>query len=96
MSELPDSLVRIVQAFVEDDDLALWFESLEDMSVASRFAEIRATVARMRRTEGTEEVAHATSLLGTPQVYESVLGTVRELRAGKCAGPCGGGDDSPS
>ena len=96
MSELPDSLVRVVQAFVEDGDLALWFESLEDLTIAARFAEIRATVARMRQTEGTEEIAHATGLLGTPQVYEAVLGTVRELRAGRCAGPCGGGDDSPS
>jgi hypothetical protein len=83
VNELPDSLVRVVQALVDDDDLALWFESLEDMTVSARFAEIRATVARMRQIEGVEEIAHATSLLGAPQVYESVLGTVRELRAAK-------------
>ena len=83
MIDLPDSLVRVVQAFVEDDDLALWFESLEDLSVQARFAEIRATVARIRHVPGAEEIAHATSLLGAPQVYESVLGTVRELRASR-------------
>jgi hypothetical protein len=78
--EIPDALVRFVQALVADEELRLWFESLADVSIRERAAEFQATAARMRAgSDDYEELAHATALLAAPGVYEAVLKAMREL-----------------
>lgn len=82
MGPLPESLVQIVQALADDEDLALWFENLEGESAAVRTAEFRRTAARMSEASPDAALAHAISLLAVPGMYESVLAALRELRGG--------------
>jgi hypothetical protein len=80
VTELPDSIVRIVQVLVEDEDLQLWFEHLESCTPATRARELRETATRMRNVSPDRDIADGLALIATPGVYEAVLASVRELR----------------
>ena len=81
MSDLPDGLVRVVQAIASDDDLWLWYESLADVHPSERARELRATAARMEGLNDQLGIAHAIGMLAAPGLYESALEAVRQLRA---------------
>lgn len=81
MSPLPESLVQVARGVVEDEDLALWFESLVDEPPTGRAAEFRAMAARMQAGGADADLTHAIRMLAVPGAYEDVLSAVRELRA---------------
>jgi|GEM_PF-3798617 len=80
---IPEALVRLVQALVEDAGLREWFESLAMFTPRERMAEFNAVAARMRAGDAEHAgLAHAVALLGAPGMYESVRAAVGELREG--------------
>ena len=81
MADIPESLVRFVQALVEDEGLHEWFESLAIFSPRERAAEFNAVATRMRAGGEHADLAHATALLGAPGMYEAVRAAVAELKA---------------
>jgi hypothetical protein len=80
VSQLPDALVQVVRALLADEDLAIWFESLGDVSLAQRAAEFRQMSARMQAAGSDTELAQAVGLLAVPGAYEGVLAAFHELR----------------
>jgi hypothetical protein len=81
VTELPESLVSVVQALANDAELALWFESLADVPFAARSSELRNTAARIGDAGPFADLAYAMSLIAAPGVYEAVLNALHELRA---------------
>lgn len=79
MGDIPEALVRLVQALVDDEGLREWFESLAMFSPRERMAEFNAVATRMRASGEHAELAHAVALLGAPGMYESVRAAVGEL-----------------
>ena len=77
---MPDALVQVVRVLVTDEDLALWFESLADVSPTARAAEFRRMASRMQAADSDADLTHAVSLLATPGAYEGVLAAFQELR----------------
>ncbi len=77
--EVPDALVRFAQALADDADLRLWFDSLAEHPHRVRAAEFRAIAARMKNQGYPEDLAHATSLLAAPGLYEAVQEAVEGL-----------------
>ena len=80
MSQLPEALVRVVQALVADETFALWFESLADAPAFARETEFRQMSARMQAAQSDPELTQAVGLLAVADAYEGVLGAYRELR----------------
>ncbi len=78
MIGIPEALVQLVQALVNDTALREWFESLAMFSPRERAAEFQAVAARMRDEHHTD-LAHAVSLLAAPGMYEAVQAAVTEL-----------------
>lgn len=80
MNGLPDALVRITQALVEDEGLALWFETVMEADLRVREAEFRQMAKRMRAANADSELTHAVGLLAVPGVSDGVLAAFKELR----------------
>ena len=80
MTELPDALVRITQALLVDEDLALWFETVMEAKPKAREIEFRQMAARMRNSGADRDLTHAVGLLAIPGISESVLAAFHELR----------------
>lgn len=80
MSGLPEALVRITQALVADEDLALWFETVMEADPHVREAEFRQMAKRMKAADADADLTHAVGLLAVPGVSDGVLAAFRELR----------------
>ena len=76
---MPEAVTHFVQALVVDDELREWFESLAEFPEADRATEFLQMATRIRESGEHEEIAHATALLATPGVYESVREAMLEL-----------------
>lgn len=82
MTDLPESLTRITQALLADEDLALWFESVMEAQPTIQTAEFRQMATRMHDAGEDSDLTHAIGLLTIPDVREGVLAAFRELRKG--------------
>jgi hypothetical protein len=77
--EMPEELVSILEAILEDDALSAWFLSLQQLPPAVRRMELGGLAARMRAAGEDADLAQAVSALARPELYDAACKTLREL-----------------
>lgn len=84
-SHIPEGMVKLTHALVEDAGLRAWFVGLARLSRPRRNTALAEMVAEMRREREDPELVWAVDCLIHPGIYESILGAVRE----RCFDPSG-------
>jgi hypothetical protein len=79
--KIDDGMVRLAQALVETKHLRDWFFALQDLPKATRNSAFSEMFAKMRAAGEDPQLANAVASLTNPQIYKSVLQTVRERSA---------------
>jgi hypothetical protein len=77
--KLPEGLVQILMAFLQDPELRKWFEGMALETPAFRSREFRATAARMEASKDHRDLRHALTLLALPEFYESAIEALEAL-----------------
>ena len=77
-SMIPEGLVRLTHAFVEDVSSRSWFFSLAESSAVMRHSALREMAEQMRRERADPELALAVAALTHPQMFDAVQKAVRE------------------
>jgi len=81
-TEVPEGMVNLAHALVETQHLRAWFYALERLPLSFRETAFSEMAAQMRSGGEDARLAEAVASLVDPQMYQSVLDTVRE-RVGK-------------
>ena len=76
---LPEGIIRLTHALVEDAALRSWFMSLEELPPARRCTAFDKMAAKMHARREEAELVAAVSTLARPEVYAAVRDAVREL-----------------
>jgi hypothetical protein len=77
-SEITEAMVKITLTFIETKHLREWFYGLERLPVPVRQKALSEMAAQIRRDSEDTDVAEAVASLANPDIYQSVLETVRE------------------
>ena len=75
---VPEGIVRLTHAFVEDASLRSWFFSLAEHSAVMRHSALERMAEQMRREREDPELASALAALAHPQMFDAVQKAVRE------------------
>ena len=76
--KIDDGMVRLTQALVETKHLRDWLLALKNLPKATRDVAFSEMSAKMRAAGEDPQLANAIGSLTNPQIYKSVLQTVRE------------------
>ena len=77
-SAVPEGLVKLAHALVEDAHLRSWFYSLEHVPRTHRNVAFTQMSERMHAAADDADLTAAISILARPKMYETVLAAVRE------------------
>ena len=77
-SAVPEGLVKLTHALVEDVRLRSWFYSLEHVPHTHRDESLLQMAEQMRQAREGSDLVLAVSLLARPKMYATVLAAVRE------------------
>jgi hypothetical protein len=75
---VPEGMVKLAQALVEDAYLRSWFYALDKLPKRLRKKSFSATAAQMRAAGEDVDLTNAVAALARPKVYETVLEAVHE------------------
>ena len=75
---VPEGMVNLAHALVEDAKLRTWFFALEKLPKRVRKESFAEMAAEMRAKEEDVDLTDAVLALARPKVYETVLAAVRE------------------
>jgi hypothetical protein len=80
MSQLsiPEGIVRLTHAFVEDASLRAWFLTVQEHSPGMRRAAFRQMAEQMRTAGEDPELATAVSALTHPELFDAVRQSLRD------------------
>jgi hypothetical protein len=76
--EITEAMVKMTLAFIETQRLREWFYGLEHLPVSVRQTALSEMTTQMRRDSQDTELVEAVASLANPDIYQSVLETVRE------------------
>ena len=76
--DVPEGMVNLAHALVENAKLRNWFYILEKLPKRGRKESFAEMAAEMRAKEEDVDLADAILALARPKVYETVLAAVRE------------------
>ena len=77
-SKLPEGIVRLTHALVEDSALRAWFVALDSLSPSLRGAALQQMAEQMRGGHEDRELIDAIKIMTHPDVYAAIRQTVRE------------------
>ena len=77
-AEVPEGMVNLAHALVEDAKLRKWFCALEKLPKRARQESFAEMAAEMRAKQEDVDLTDALLALARPRVYETVLAAVRE------------------
>ncbi len=75
---VPEGMVKLAHALVEDAKLRNWFYALEKLPKRVRKESFAEMAVEMRAKEEDVDLTDAVLALARPKVYETVLAAVRE------------------
>ena len=76
--KLPEGIVRLTHALVEDSALRARFVALDSLTPTLRRAALQQMVAQMRSAREDQDLIDALQTMTHPEVYAAVRQTVRE------------------
>ena len=74
---VPEGMVKLAHALVEDTTLRSWFYALEKLPKRLRKESFAEMAAQMRAGSEDLDLINAVVALGRPKVYETILAAVR-------------------